>query len=138
MKTMFHLSLPCRDVEETKTFYLNSLQADLGRNTNNWVDINLFGNQITFTNSGDFNFEFNNYRLEDNILPSFHFGVIVDIDKFDELYSSLLKKEENESIKNTFMKDKIGEHLSFLVKDPNGYMIEFKCFKNQDEIFKVN
>lgn len=135
---MFHLSLPCRDVEETKTFYLNSLQADLGRNTNNWVDINLFGNQITFTNSGDFNFEFNNYRLEDNILPSFHFGVIVDIDKFDELYSSLLKKEENESIKNTFMKDKIGEHLSFLVKDPNGYMIEFKCFKNQDEIFKVN
>ena len=117
---------------------MNSLQADLGRNTNNWVDINLFGNQITFTNSGDFNFEFNNYRLEDNILPSFHFGVIVDIDKFDELYSSLLKKEENESIKNTFMKDKIGEHLSFLVKDPNGYMIEFKCFKNQDEIFKVN
>ncbi len=138
MKTMFHLSLPCRDVEETKIFYLNNLQADLGRNTNNWVDINLFGNQITFTKSGDFNFEFNNYRLEENILPSFHFGVIVDVEKFGELYSILLKKEENLSIKNTFMKDKIGEHLSFFVKDPNGYMIEFKCFKKQDEVFRVN
>lgn len=136
MITKFHLSLPCKDIEETKTFYLEVLEAKLGRNTNNWIDINLFENQITFTQSGEFKFEFNNYRLGESILPSFHFGVIVSIEHFGELYSRLLKLNIGTTIKTTFMKDKIGEHLSFFVKDPNNYMIEFKCFKEVNETFK--
>lgn len=38
----------------------------------------------------------------------------------------------------TFFENKVGEHLSFFVKDPNGYMVEFKSFKNPDEVFNNN
>ena len=35
-----------------------------------------------------------------------------------------------------YFEKKIGEHLSFFVKDPNGFKVEFKSFKDSDEIFK--
>ena len=48
MEAKFHLALPCDDLEATKDFYLNVLEARLGRQAKNWVDIDLFGNQLTF------------------------------------------------------------------------------------------
>ena len=136
MNANFHLSLPCTDIEKTKEFYTEILKTKVGRSTNSWIDIDLFGNQITFTKSGDFNFEFKNYRLGEQILPSFHFGIIINIDDFGILYSRLLQLEIGTTVKTTFMEDSIGEHLSFFVKDPNDYMIEFKCFKNSTEAFE--
>jgi extradiol dioxygenase family protein len=35
----------------------------------------------------------------------------------------------------TFLKDETGEHVSFFIKDPNDYMLEFKSFKNSTDIF---
>jgi len=134
-KYNFHLALPCQDVEKTKDFYVNVLGAGLGRFTDNWIDINLYENQITFTKSGKFNFDFKNYRLGDQILPSFHFGVIVDTDLWGQLYSKLFQMNLEVSTEATFLQNKMGEHLSFFIKDPNGYMIEFKSFKNEHEIF---
>lgn len=136
MNSNFHLSLPCKDIEKTKTFYLYILKSAIGRNTNSWIDINLYGNQITFTKSGSFNFEYKNYRLGNQILPSFHFGIIVNVRDFDNLYARLLKLNINISNKTTFMQDSLGEHQSFFVTDPNEYKIEFKCFKNRSNTFK--
>ena len=64
MNSLFHLSLPCKGIESTKNFYVNILGANLGRNTNQWLDIDLYNHQITFTKSGDFNFVFKNYNLK--------------------------------------------------------------------------
>ena len=136
MNANFHLSLPCKDIEKTREFYSEIIKAKVGRSANSWIDIDLFGNQITFTQSGYFNFEFKNYRLGEQILPSFHFGIIINIDEFGKLYSRLLQLKIGASVKTTFMKDNIGEHLSFFVKDPNDYMIEFKCFKIEQDKFK--
>lgn len=136
MNANFHLSLPCKNIEETKRFYLEILKTNVGRSTDSWIDIDLFGNQITFTKSGDFNFEFKNYRLGDQILPSFHFGIIINIDDFGKLYSRLFQLDIGATLKTTFMEDSIGEHLSFFVTDPNDYLIEFKCFKKNSDVFK--
>ena len=135
-KAEFHLALPCADLEKTKDFYATKLGAKLGRYTDVWLDINLYGNQITFTKVGDFKFDFKNYRLGNQILPSFHFGVIVDVDTWGTLYSRLFSMDLEVTTEATFFENKIGEHLSFFVKDPNGYMVEFKSFKNQEEIFE--
>ncbi len=135
MATSFHLSLPCINLVETKMFYVDNIGASLGRYTQNWLDINLFGNQVTFTNAGAFNLSVPNYKFEGNILPSFHFGIILDIDSFNEIYFRLSKKDLNLSAKTTFLKNKSGEHLSFFVTDPDDYKIEFKCFKANNEIF---
>ena len=135
MEVKFHLALPCKDIEETRTFYQEVIQANLGRHAEKWLDVDLFGHQLTFTQSGNFNFDFKNYRLEDYILPSFHFGIIVPVDVWGELYTRLFQMDLEITTEATFMQDKIGEHLSFFIPDPNGYMVEFKSFKETTEIF---
>ena len=135
MKAQFHLALPCENLEATKEFYINTLGAAQGRQSNKWIDIDLFNNQLTFTEAGPFSFKFKNYKLDENILPSFHFGVIVSIEIWGRLYKKLLQSNEEVTTETTFMENKTGEHISFFIKDPNGYLIEFKSFKNAKEIF---
>lgn len=136
MKTSFHMSLPCLSVKDTKNFYVNTIGASLGRSAQNWVDVNLFDHQLTFIKAAKFNFNSPNYVFEGKILPSFHFGVIVDIDTWGKIYAKLGEQNLEVVAQTTFLKDKSGEHLSFFVKDPNDYMLEFKCFKDSNNIFK--
>ncbi|RDY61126.1 VOC family protein [Flagellimonas nanhaiensis] len=135
MNAQFHLALPCKNLEETKVFYRDTIMAGLGRNTEKWLDVDLFGNQLTFTQAGDFTFDFKNYKLDNYILPSFHFGVIVPVDIWGELYTRLFQMDLEVTTEATFMQGKKGEHLSFFVQDPNGYMLEFKSFKDSEEVF---
>ena len=135
MNTSFHLSLPCLDIEATKAFYLN-IGAASGRHAQNWTDINLYNHQITFTKAGKFDFNNPNYVFEGKILPSFHFGVIVDEATFRKVYAKLKAQRLELVTKATFLKDKTGEHMSFFIKDPNDYMIEFKSFKIEEDMFK--
>ncbi len=137
MKAPFHLALPCKSIKQTEIFYTDKLGSKLGRKGSSWIDIDLYGNQITFTEAGSFNFHFKNYNLGEKQLPSFHFGVIIDIDVWEKLYSKLFQMDLEVTTEVTFLENKIGEHLSFFVEDPDGYMIEFKSFKNYGEIFKV-
>lgn len=136
MENLFHLSLPCHNLIETKKFYVDILGADFGRSANNWVDINLFGHQITFTQVGKFDFTNPNYIFEGKLLSSFHFGIILDIDSWSKIYSNLSKENFELTTQATFLRNKPGEHLSFFIKDPSGYMLEFKSFRDINEIFE--
>lgn len=135
MNAQFHLALPCESIEVTKKFYTSILGASQGRQADKWADINLYNNQLTFTEAGAFNFDFKNYKLGGSVLPSFHFGVIITVDEWGKLYTKLFKSNQEVTTEVTFMKNKIGEHLSFFITDPNGYMIEFKSFINDNEVF---
>ena len=130
------MSLPCLKIKETKGFYAN-IGASSGRMTQNWVDINLFGHQITFIKAGKFNFTNPNYVFEGKILPSFHFGIILDFKTWGTIYEKLKSQGLDVVTKATFLKDKVGEHTSFFVKDPNDYMLEFKSFKDLDDMFNI-
>ena len=135
METSFHMSLPCLSVTKTKDFYTETIGASLGRMTKNWVDVNLFNNQLTFIKADKFHFNSPNYVFEGKILPSFHFGVIVDVDTWGRIYTKLNEQNLEVVTQTTFLKDKTGEHLSFFVKDPNDYMLEFKSFKDPKQMF---
>ncbi|HLV38661.1 bleomycin resistance protein [Xanthomarina sp.] len=137
MNTSFHISLPCLSVKETKNFYIDNIGATSGRHTQNWVDINLFGHQLTFIKAEKFHFNSPNYVFEGKILPSFHFGVIIDEITWNNIYSKLKKRDLDVVDKTTFLIDKTGEHQSFFIKDPNDYMLEFKCFIDSKSVFKT-
>ena len=49
---MFHLAFPVVDLEETIGFYVNVLEAKIGRKSTNWVDFNLRWNQIIIMKNG--------------------------------------------------------------------------------------
>lgn len=137
MKSQFHLALPCKDIIKTRTFYSEVLGMPIGRQADNWIDVNIHNNQLTFTESGAFDFKYKSYKLDDNILPTFHFGVIVKIETWGVLYKRLLQSNQEVTTEVTFMENKVGEHVSFFITDPNGYMIEFKSFKNKKEVFNT-
>ena len=136
MQTSFHMSLPCQSVKETKSFYA-SIDASFGRSTLSWVDVNFYGHQITFIKAGKFNFNSPNYVFEGKILPSFHFGIILDHTMWQNIYDKLKVLQLDLVTESTFLKDKAGEHQSFFVKDPNGYMLEFKSFKDSNDVFNA-
>ncbi|WP_370477112.1 VOC family protein [Tamlana flava] len=135
MQTAFHMSLPCQSVRETSSFYTN-IGASLGRSTQNWIDVNLYGHQVTFIKSGKFSFNSPNYVFEGKMLPSFHFGIILDTKTWGEIYKKLREQKLDLVKESTFLQGKSGEHQSFFVKDPNDYLIEFKSFKNAEDTFK--
>lgn len=137
MESAFHLSLPCYNIKETKRFYVTTIGALSGRKGDNWVDINLFNHQLTFIQAEKFNFSSPNYVFEGKILPSFHFGVIISIEKWGEIYAKLNAQKLEVVTQTTFLKDKTGEHLSFFINDPNDYMLEFKSFKEANSTFKA-
>lgn len=137
MKAAFHLALPCENLEDTRQFYVNTLGGQQGRSSEKWMDIGLYGNQLTFTDTGTFNFSFKNYTLSGQILPTFHFGVVVDRDTYWRLHNRLSQDNLDVTTEISFLENKVGEHLSFFITDPNGYMVEFKSFKNAKEIFST-
>lgn len=137
MTSTFHLSLPCLDIKETKRFYSEDLGLDCGRETKKWLDINLFNNQLTYVLVDKFNFEYPNYTFDKDVLPSFHFGVVLDADDWEEMHDRINRWSSETIITKTFLEDKNGEHVSFFVKDPNGYTIEFKTFIEEDQMFML-
>jgi len=133
MDSRFHISLPCMHVGATVNFYTKIIGATTGRKSKNWVDINLFNHQLTFAKSGKFHFEYPSYLFEKTVLPAFHFGVILEVDEWKRLYEKL--KSNVHIDLTTYLLNENGEHQSFFLKDPNGYVIEFKCFKNTNNTF---
>ncbi|MDG1571237.1 bleomycin resistance protein [Robiginitalea sp. M366] len=132
----FHLSLPCYSVTKTKAYYLNVLGAIPGRSATGWADIDLFGNQITFT-KGEFDFHYKTYKFEDAVLPAFHFGVLVSASQWEALRDRLQAQGVHFEVNALFLEGKTGAHRSFFVEDPNGYKVEFKHFLEPEDVFRT-
>lgn len=132
----FHISLPCKDIKATKRFYEKELGFEIGRKSYQWFDVNVFGNQITFTLDDKSTLNSKKYSFEEVMLPSFHFGIILEDEVWMELHAKF-KEEDFFAIGVTkFLFDKKGEHKSFFITDINGYFLEFKNFTELGEVFE--
>jgi len=136
MENRFHLALACKSKVETQKFYNKILGFKIGREGDNWVDVNMNGNQVTFKEDPNFNVKTPTYKLGEHQLPVFHFGVILELSEWSFIYQSLYDRGLELSVEKEFFINQIGEHTSFFVTDPNGYGIEFKYFKNSSDVFK--
>ncbi len=137
MATQFHLALPCVSINKTRVFYKDILGAEIGRSAIKWADINLFGHQITFTECGPFNFNYKSYNFNGDILPSFHFGVVLQKEEWHKVRERLESKNIEIVSQVKFLENKTGEHESLFVKDPNDYTVEFKCFTKSSDVFNT-
>jgi hypothetical protein len=50
---IFHLSIPVADLAAAKRFYVDVLEAQVGRENEEWLDILLWGHQITLQRRPD-------------------------------------------------------------------------------------
>ncbi len=78
MQSRFHLANNVRDLDETRRFYGGVLGCKEGRSTQNWVDYDFFGHQISLHLGAPFAVE-NTGHVGEHLVPMPHLGVILPL-----------------------------------------------------------
>ena len=133
----FHLAIPVTDLEESKRFYHNLLGAKIGRFSDTWIDFDFFGHQLVCHLSPNSISEILN-PVDQEDVPVPHYGVVLDWNQFEAIIKQLEEKKINFFIKPIIrFKGEVGEQATAFLKDPSGNAIEFKSFRNMDNLFKA-
>ena len=81
----FHLAFPVHDLSEARIFYVDILGCNTGRESDKWIDFDLYGHQIVaHLSPDDCSLTSTNIVDNDNI-PSRHFGVILEWEDWESL-----------------------------------------------------
>lgn len=121
----FHLSLPVRDLAEAERFYVDLLGAQVGRRRERWLDVWLFGAQITLHDAPDAPppADGNTHR---------HFGAVLPRAAWED-YAARATKAGARFVR-PIATDNPGapdEQSKFMIADPSGNLIEFKTYPNE-------
>ena len=132
----FHLAFPIKDIEETKRFYKNVLGCEIGRESDSWVDFNFFGHQLSAHIKPDELTNTKKNKVDGKSVPVRHFGVVLDW----EDWHSLSKKLQDLKIKFIIdpyirFEGEVGEQATMFFLDPSGNALEFKSFKDSNQLF---
>ena len=135
MRNPFHLAIPVNDLAKAADFYENILGCDRGRESDSWIDFNLFGHQLVCHHVKESNIK-NINSVDGDAVPVPHFGVILDFDQFDSLADKLKSKKQSFIIEPKIrFAGMPGEQRTMFLQDPCGNALEFKAFKSLNSIF---
>lgn len=133
----FHLAIPVDNLEKARNFYRDILNCEEGRSSDHWVDFNFFGHQLVihFQEKGLENTAPGN-PVDGKDVPIPHFGVVLKWDDFEK-FSEELQKKKVEFIIAPYIRfeGKVGEQATMFFKDPSGNALEFKSFRNINQLF---
>jgi len=133
----FHLAFPVHDLEKAKTFYTSTLGCPLGRESDNWIDFNLYGHQVVAHLSPKDCMNTKTNPVDGDSIPARHFGVILPWAEWEELCKILISQNIEFLIKPRIRFENVpGEQGTFFIQDPSGNALEFKSFKNDKDVFK--
>ncbi len=132
----FHLAIPVQNLEKCRTFYREILNCEEGRSTENWVDFNFFGHQLVIHQKDGFNPERISNPVDGHDVPVPHFGVVLSWEDWQDL-SERLKKHNTKFIIEPCIrfKGKVGEQATMFFQDPEKNALEFKAFKDMNQLF---
>ncbi len=137
--TPFHLAIPVRDLNLCRKFYKNTLNCEEGRSDTHWVDFNFFGHQLVLHQKEEHlpDSEHKSNPVDGHEVPVPHFGVVLEWKQWH------LLKERLEGAKIKFIiepyirfKGQVGEQATMFFNDPEGNALEFKSFKDMNELFR--
>ena len=121
---IFHLAFPVDNLDAAKQFYVGVLGANIGRENAEWLDILLWGHQITL------------HLRPDEVLSKErqgkrHFGVVLPWSRWQHLAERIRNK------KFTFLGEPEvllagtpEEQGKFYLEDPSNNVIEIKAYRN--------
>ncbi len=124
---IFHLSIPVADLDAARRFYTDVLGARVGRQTPEWLDVLLWGHQITLQ-----------LRPSEVAPPERqgkrHFGVVLSWGEWEALAGSIRTKGRTflsePAILNAGTAD---EQAKMYLSDPSHNVIEIKAYRNLRE-----
>ena len=132
----FHLAIPVHNLEECRHFYTNILDFKEGRSSDHWVDYNFFGHQLVIHLKEDPRTEAPTNLVDGKDVPVPHFGVVLDWEAFHN-FAELLKSKGIFFIIEPYIRFEglVGEQATMFFKDPSGNALEFKAFKDMNQLF---
>lgn len=132
----FHLAIPVNDLEETKDFYLTLFDTKVGRETSKWVDFDFYGHQLSVHLKPEETSLAHKNIVDGKNVPVRHFGIVLDWNVWQDL-SAKLKYKELEFIIDPYIRfeGEDAEQATMFLLDPSGNALEFKSFKNKDNLF---
>ncbi|MFD2512297.1 VOC family protein [Pontibacter locisalis] len=132
----FHYAFKVKDIESTRKFYVEILGCKEGRSTEHWIDFDFFGNQLSAHVSANIP-ELDYCGQVDGIsVPVPHFGCILKKEEFSSLQERLTAHDIKFVVKPyTRYEGKPGEQQTMFFLDPSGNPLEFKAFRNEEEVF---
>ena len=132
----FHLAIPVHDLKKSRDFYKNILGCDEGRSSDHWVDFNLFGHQLVIHYKEKSKEKIKTNPVDGKDVPIPHFGVILEWNQFHNFSKKLIEKGVTFIIDPYIrFKGLAGEQATMFFKDPCGNALEFKSFKDFNQIF---
>lgn len=137
--TPFHLAIPVHNLSKCRDFYKQILGCEEGRSSDHWVDFDLFGHQLVihYKEKSIEKVDKNSNLVDGKDVPVPHFGVVLEWNTFQELSIRLKSKNVKFTIEPYIrFKGLPGEQATMFFKDPSGNVLEFKSFKDFNQIFK--
>jgi hypothetical protein len=132
----FHLAFPVNDLAEARHFYGTVLGCAEGRSSDDWVDFDFFGHQIVAHLSPETARPSPSNRVDGDDVPVRHFGAVLPMDVWQSL-SRRLKQAVVKFIIEPHVRfaGEAGEQATLFVLDPSGNALEFKSFRNLQQLF---
>lgn len=132
----FHIAIPVHNLDECRTFYRDVLSCEEGRNSDHWVDFNLFGHQLVIHYKPKSEEELHSNPVDGKDVPVPHYGVVLPWDVFHDFAKEL----ENKGIQFIIepyirFEGLVGEQATMFFLDPAGNALEFKAFKDIGQLF---
>ena len=134
----FHLAIPVSDLNESINFYEKVLGCKRGRKDKEWVDYNLFGHQLVLHEDKNLINREHFNEVDGKSVPIPHFGVVLEWVEFKSFSDELILQKIDFQIGPYLrFEGEPGEQLTMFFYDPSGNALEFKSFKNPEQLFAV-
>ncbi len=132
----FHLAIPVKEITETRYFYRDVLGCEEGRSSDHWVDFNFFGHQLVLHIDSSKANILNENSVDGKSVPVPHFGIVLDWDVFENFEKKVRSKVKFIIEPYIRFEGQAGEQKTMFFKDPSGNALEFKTFKNVNQLFE--
>jgi hypothetical protein len=134
--TPFHLAIPVDNLHRAETFYGGLLGCEKGRYCEQWIDWNFFGHQLVthlvaaMPSLPEYN------QVDNQAVPVPHFGVVLKWQDWQELAGTLRVAGVDFMIEPCIrFEGQTGEQATMFFLDPCGNALEFKAFKDIQQLF---
>lgn len=129
-KNVFHLAIPCADLDEAQKFYVDELGCRLARRYDDRITLDFFGDQLVCHLAPD------KIDSDPEMYPR-HFGITFrDRAEYDAVLKNALSlnlpKYAEPVTRFAGLRE---EHLTFFLIDPSNNLIEFKHYHDPEMMY---
>ncbi len=133
----FHLAIPVHDLTAARAFYGELLGCREGRSSERWVDFDFWGHQVVVHSAleQEGGPKASN-PVDGDAVPVPHFGAVLGWEAFDTLAGRLRERGVEFVIEpRTRFEGLPGEQRTMFFTDPSGNALEFKTFRDPEQLF---